>query len=114
MVPNDDALAESFGPCRHEVILSNDFEDGGTSDARDDGGESGTERHRRHQEMLKRTPESGKIPGNQTIQQIKSGDRLDLNAIFNPAGNRQQIPLAAEKIDQHDAEPKVGQRDADE
>ena len=42
------------------------------------------------------------------------GDRFDLDAIFDPAGHREQIPLPAEKIDQHNTQPKVRQRDADQ
>ena len=64
--------------------------------------------------MLQGAPESGKISGHQTIDQIEPGNRLDLDAILDAPGDRQQIKLAAEKINQHDAEPKIRQRNADQ
>ena len=64
--------------------------------------------------MLDRAPETFEIAGKQTVDYIELRNRLDVDAILDPTGNRQQIPLAPKKIDEHDAEPEIWQRDADQ
>ena len=64
--------------------------------------------------MFEGVPEGGEIPPDQAVDQIETGYGLDIDSIVESAGYGKEVQLASQKIYQHDSQPEVRERNADQ